>query len=344
MSEAVIALALNDLEEDRTEQVVGENLEQNPLFADRAVDQDVVLLHTFEVFAMTRHAAVDQLVIGVDRLLQPHAARPQRLDRLEDVVRHEGDVLNALAVIEAQELFDLGVFILAFVQRNADGAVRRDHRLAEQAGGLTLDVEVALLLEAEQVVVEGRPDAHLSAADIVRQVIQHLQAHAAGRFGVAPARDLVPGGEGIAIDQIEHQTANALDDLGVRQGRTGRIDGGRPFRQHRGVGQGRVGHAQTHAASRGTMLRAERGGPSLPGVQHQADIALPEKRGAIRRTRSLNKAELLQLRRHLGDIGRGELNEGEAVESERIRGGGRHGKWLRKWFHLQLLAMPDSVK
>src|SRR3546814_3798174 len=65
--------------------------------------------------------------------------------------------------------------ILAFVQGNADRAVGGDHRLAEQPRRLALDVEIFLLLEAEQLGVEARPGSHLAAPDVVREMIEQFE-------------------------------------------------------------------------------------------------------------------------------------------------------------------------
>ena len=66
-------------------------------------------------------------------------------------------MLDALALIFAQELLDLALVVLAFVQRDADLAARRRHRLGEEAGDLPLDVEVADLAEVEEPLVEVGP-------------------------------------------------------------------------------------------------------------------------------------------------------------------------------------------
>ncbi len=52
VAEAFIALALDDLEEDRADHILGEDLEQDALFADIAVDQDAVLAQPLQVLAM----------------------------------------------------------------------------------------------------------------------------------------------------------------------------------------------------------------------------------------------------------------------------------------------------
>ena len=62
-------------------------------------------------------------------------------------------MLDAFALIVADEFLDLAMLVLAFVQRNADRLVGGDHRLAEQPGRLALDVEILLLFEAEDAGV-----------------------------------------------------------------------------------------------------------------------------------------------------------------------------------------------
>src|SRR5207249_7099352 len=67
-AEALVALALDDLEEDRSDHGLRENLQQQ--FALRriamAVDQDAQALQFGQLLAVIRQAAVDQFVIGFD--------------------------------------------------------------------------------------------------------------------------------------------------------------------------------------------------------------------------------------------------------------------------------------
>src|SRR3546814_6453154 len=86
------------------------------------------------------------------------------------------EILDALALIVADEFLDLRILVLAFVQGNADRAVGGDHRLAEQPRRLALDVEIFLLLEAEQLGVEARPGSHLAAPDVVREMIEQFRS------------------------------------------------------------------------------------------------------------------------------------------------------------------------
>src|SRR5690606_13602804 len=81
-AEAFIALALDDLEEDRAERVGGEDLQQLALPGFRVgVDQDLVLRQPRQVLAVVRDALLDHLEIGVRRVQEFHALRAHLLDR-----------------------------------------------------------------------------------------------------------------------------------------------------------------------------------------------------------------------------------------------------------------------
>ncbi len=124
VAKAFIALALDDLEEDRADHILGEDLEQDALFADISVDQDTVALQPIQILAMARHALVDQFVIGLDRILQPHAARAQLFDRLVNIFGGQCEVLDAFAIIFANEFLDLALLVLALVKGDADRSCR----------------------------------------------------------------------------------------------------------------------------------------------------------------------------------------------------------------------------
>src|SRR6185436_21166077 len=84
-AEALVALPLDELEEDRPELVFAEDLQQQ--LAGLAVDQDLALLQLGDVLAVSRDALVDQLVIRIDRVEQLHAARAHGVDGLEEILR-----------------------------------------------------------------------------------------------------------------------------------------------------------------------------------------------------------------------------------------------------------------
>src|SRR5690606_28448271 len=88
----------------------------------------------------------------------------------------EGDVLDTFAVERAQEFVDLpaaGPSLL--VQRDADLAVGRSHRLAGEAGIFALDIEIADFAETGEPLVEIGPVGHAPTVDIVGQVIDRVQ-------------------------------------------------------------------------------------------------------------------------------------------------------------------------
>src|SRR3546814_6634958 len=117
-------------------------------------------------------------------------------------------------MILADELLDLALVVLAFVQGDADRPVGRDHRLAEQPGRLPLDVEIFLLLEPEQRPIELAPHAHLPAPDIMSQMVEQVQADIVLRRRLPPAGKLRPIGIKVfaVLDEIEIGTADPLDD------------------------------------------------------------------------------------------------------------------------------------
>src|SRR5271168_897859 len=57
LAEALVALALDDLEEDRPDHVLGEDLQQQPLpLTGTAVDQDAIGAQALQAFAVARQA------------------------------------------------------------------------------------------------------------------------------------------------------------------------------------------------------------------------------------------------------------------------------------------------
>src|SRR4029453_16460402 len=89
-AEALVALALDDLEEDRADDRLGEDLQQQAAVAGlrlgRAVDQDAVAVEAHEVLAVAGQATVDRLVVGVRRVQEFDAEAGQPLDRRVDVL------------------------------------------------------------------------------------------------------------------------------------------------------------------------------------------------------------------------------------------------------------------
>src|SRR5689334_12765223 len=144
LAEAFVALALDDLEEDRADHVLREDLQQQPLtLGRRSVHQDAPLLELRDALFMALDAAGKHLVISVGGVLEVDPARADDVHRFVDVGGAKRDVLDALAFVLAQELLDLALVVLALIERDADLAAGTGHRLGKESGLLPLDVEVA---------------------------------------------------------------------------------------------------------------------------------------------------------------------------------------------------------
>src|SRR5690554_2902107 len=133
LAEALVALALDDLEEDRAERVLAEDLQQLALLGFRvSVDQDRVLPQPLHVLAVVGDALVDHVEVGVRGVEEGDPRLAHLLHRLVDVVGEQRDVLDALALVLAQVLVDLALLVRGFIERDAHHAVRRGHRLRQQ--------------------------------------------------------------------------------------------------------------------------------------------------------------------------------------------------------------------
>src|SRR3546814_398165 len=75
--ETLIALALNDFEEDGPNHILGKDLQQKPIAGfGRSIDQDAALTHFLYVVTVTGDALVNHVIISVGRVLKPDAIRP----------------------------------------------------------------------------------------------------------------------------------------------------------------------------------------------------------------------------------------------------------------------------
>ncbi len=271
---------------------------------------------------MSRHAFVDQLIIGVDGILQSNAPRTQLLDRLADIICCKRQMLDTLAMILADEFFDLALVVLTFVKRDTDRPIRGNHGLAEEPGRLSFYVEIFLLLEIEERAVELAPYPHMPAPDIVRQVIEHIEAHIVGGLCPPPSGELRP----ILIkifavpDEVQVRSANPLNDGIILLGRL-RAMFKRP--SHRRFG---IGHAKGHGAGRWAMLAAKRRHPpGIVPVQHQVDATLFIPRDVLgRMPMRRNKTQLFELRRHRIGVWRCKFDKFKSVQAQWIVSHVRH--------------------
>src|SRR5262249_40921204 len=121
LAKAFVALALDELEEDRPERVLGEDLQEQALaFGARTVHEDAALTQLLYGLAMAGQARVDEIEIRFDRILERNATRAQAINCVVEIVAPQRDVLDALAAIALQiflDLIDLAGLAFAFIQR-----------------------------------------------------------------------------------------------------------------------------------------------------------------------------------------------------------------------------------
>ena len=235
-------------------------------------------------------------------------------------------MLDAFAVELHQILFDLSTALTRLlVERNADQAVGRAQGLGREAGVFTLDVEKADLAEIEQLFVKVRPEGHAAPVDVVRQVVNQLEA-VAGRVAVhAALKHKINVVDRLAVlepvDQVQRRAANALDGGQVQLHRPG-LDFNRLRAEFKRatVSQVRILHAKRHAAGARAMLggKVARNAFRL-AVDNEVDLALAVQHhvlGAVPRHQRETHALKHRLQHARG--GRGELDEFKAHQAHRV--------------------------
>src|ERR1700676_3216113 len=225
-AKAIVALTLDEFEEDRPDRIGREDLQQHfgvaAIDHAFAIDQNAVAPQALNIFAVLRQARVDLLEVGFGRGRHERQADvTQALDGRVDILRAAGDVLDALAAIDVEIFLDLAGIAGVLVDRNPYLAVGAGQRAGEQAGGATLDVKEADLAEVEQFFVKAGPDIHAAAMDVVGEMVEIEQARAR-RLRILRAQPFELGVIGrtlgaIAIDEIEQAAADALDGGNVER-------------------------------------------------------------------------------------------------------------------------------
>src|SRR3989344_4758127 len=282
LATALVTLALDDLEEDRANHCIGENLQQDAVITRRAVDQDAQFAQYIRRLAMPGHAGVDFVVVGAGSDHKIHAIGPQLAHGGVDILAAQGNMLDALALIFANKFLDLRLVVGRLVDRDANLAARRGHGARQQAGELAFDVEVADLAEVGDALVEPRPHVHLPTLDVVGQVIQLFQANRivvrCAAFDVLEV-DVVDGLVAEAVHQIQQGAADALDAGNIQLAKIGvATDQFGALGFHVGSGLGGVLHAEGHGAGTRAVLQTEfTHVPSRAAVQHEVDVVLLEQ-------------------------------------------------------------------
>src|SRR3989442_4019553 len=288
-AEALVALPLDDLEEDRADGGLGEDLQQQPA-AGAAVDEDLAPLQLPERLAVVRQALADHLVISVRRVEELHARGAQLADGRIDVAAIERDVLDALAVILLEILLDLRAVVRGLVDRDADLAAGAGHRLGLEAGQLALDVEVADLAETEQPLVELGPFLHTAPMDVVREVIDVAQAGARGSRRVTTPERLEPRQRleihvvdrvavivfRVAVHEVDERIPDALDRRDAQLARPGAaLDAPGAALDELVVRRGGILHAEPHRGHpRAVAARKVLRERARLGVDDEVDVAL----------------------------------------------------------------------
>jgi len=282
-------------------------------------------------------AGVQHLVVHVvGRGGQLHAGHAQLVHHVQQVVADQRDVLYAFAVELHQKFFDLAAALLGFfVQRDADLAVGRRHRLAGQAGVFALDVEVADLAEVEQLLVEVGPEAHAAAVHVVREVVDLVQAMAHGAAVHAFDEFEVDVVDGLAVfkavDQIQRRAADALDGGQAQlHGAGGDVDGLCAQFQRAVVGLVRVLHAEGQAAGGRAMLGAKVSRLAVGlAVQDEVDPVLAVQHHVLGTVLgNQREAQLVKHRLQHAGLGRGEFDELEAHQAHGVVPGFKLGGGL----------------
>src|SRR5206468_13093833 len=97
-AEALVALALDELEEHRAQQPLRKDLQKEPSLAafGRSIEQNAARLQLSRVLSVTGEPLVEHLVIGRRRRRhQLHAGPPQTINARQQIVGEERDVLDA---------------------------------------------------------------------------------------------------------------------------------------------------------------------------------------------------------------------------------------------------------
>src|SRR5207244_12457996 len=108
-----------DLAKDRSDGILGENLQQQALPLDRRpIDQDLVRAQPLDVLAVARHTGIDPVEIRSYGVLETYPAIPHAPYRVVDILGPESEMLDTFAAVGVQKLLDLRLVCLALVQRD----------------------------------------------------------------------------------------------------------------------------------------------------------------------------------------------------------------------------------
>ena len=203
-----------------------------------------------------------------------------------------------------------------------------------EARQLSLDVEIADLAEVEEALVEAGPFVQATAIDVVRQVVDVIEADALRlRVGLAEPLeiDIVDRAfRAVAVDEIDLQAADSLDAQDLELvGTDLRLDGLGAHGKSTVIGVSGIGHPERHGRRGRAVLGREalREGAGLR-VDDEVDVALAIERDVLRAVfRDHAEAHDLEQAIQRLRIGMAELHELEAVGSHGVLFG--YGGWRR---------------
>jgi hypothetical protein len=214
-----------------------------------------------------------------------------------------------------------------------------------QPGQLALDVEESDFAEIERLGIELVPGVHVATHDVVRQVVDIVEAHARrGRICRAEPAIVVRIGRAlgaVAIHEIEQRAADADHGRNIERLVVARVLG-RAEIECALERMPRVDHAPRHGGRAGPVLGDEaRGVRGRIAIEHVVDAALAIERdvlGAV--PGDLDIAHLAKQDAEFLRLGMRELDELEAVGAGGIvRADGCGRRVVRKWAH----GMPREL-
>src|SRR6478736_1280070 len=182
LAEAERAVPLDELEEDgrAVAERLGEDLQQVAVLV--AVDEDLALLQLLDRYADVADALAELgvLVVAVGGVEELDAVGPQGVDRGEDVVGRDGEVLGTGAAVELEVLVDLALLLGdgRLVERELHAVVAVGDDLAHErrvVGGDVVADELGHVHEAHDAVVEADPLVHVAELDVADDVVERLE-------------------------------------------------------------------------------------------------------------------------------------------------------------------------
>src|SRR6266566_6418676 len=191
LPETPCAVALDHLEEERRAILCGlrEDLEEVAVLVP--VGEDPQAAQVVPVLADLADAVADVLVIRVGRREEDDPLVLERLDRTNDVLRLQRDVLDAGASEILEVLLDLALPLAlgGLVDWELDLSLAVRHHLRHQRRVLGVDLlvgEMNDVREAHRALVELNPVVHTAELDVADDVVDRLQADTGRRPAVRP--------------------------------------------------------------------------------------------------------------------------------------------------------------